>query len=201
MQQGHPSDSNGTLASRAVGTGDRPWAESAATNLGVHDVSGLDANELALARVADELTHRFMAGEAVDLDQFLANHPELPEEVRTLLPLMRELAAAQKNGGDEASPPAIGSLDEEGRRVFGDYRIVREIGRGGMGLVYEAIQLPLGAQSRAQSAAAGRGSRSQSAPTLPARGPGRRAPPAPPHRAGLRRGGGGGRAVLRDAIH
>ena len=42
------------------------------------------------------------------------------------------------------APPLADDRDHEGRRVVGDFRIVREIGRGGMGIVYEAEQAALG---------------------------------------------------------
>ncbi len=38
----------------------------------------------------------------------------------------------------QVSPPLSDDFDSDGRRVLGDFRIVREIGRGGMGIVYEA---------------------------------------------------------------
>src|SRR5205085_304513 len=44
-----------------------------------------------------------------------------------------------------AEPEAATLVQPEGQPVrLGDYRIVREIGRGGMGVVYEAVQLSLG---------------------------------------------------------
>src|SRR5205823_3798812 len=40
--------------------------------------------------------------------------------------------------------PPDGGGDEVAGRPLGDFRLVREIGRGGMGVVYEAVQLSLG---------------------------------------------------------
>jgi serine/threonine protein kinase len=81
------------------------------------------------------------AGRAPDRDEFLAAHPDLrPEleeffaghdEVERLAAPFRE--ATRSEPGDAATE--IGQL--------GDFRLLREIGRGGMGVVYEAEQISL----------------------------------------------------------
>ena len=57
--------------------------------------------------------------------------PHLAAEIRLILARHRVLDLA----ADEPSPPCPERL--------GDFRIVREIGRGGMGMIYEAVQEPL----------------------------------------------------------
>ncbi|HEX5052393.1 MAG TPA: protein kinase [Planctomycetota bacterium] len=64
----------------------------------------------------------------VSHDEFLAQHADLRE---LLEPMVRE-----------AMPAAAGGPAPE--QQLGDYRLVREIGRGGMGIVYEAVQQSLG---------------------------------------------------------
>lgn len=71
-------------------------------------------------------------GECEDL---LARHPDLAELLRPML----EDAARENDGHGDGDVVALAQ-----GRVFGDYKILREVGRGGMGVVFEAEQISLG---------------------------------------------------------
>jgi serine/threonine protein kinase len=97
-----------------------------------------------LAELADAYSQRTVAGEVVDVDELVSAHPEHAEAFRKLLPILQGLAELEpvgtgdvKTTGADGAEPALG-------KVFADFRIVREIGRGGMGVVYEARQDALG---------------------------------------------------------
>ncbi len=86
------------------------------------------------------------AGRAPDRMELLARHPDLAPELaaffagqdqfgRLAAPLRDAVSAVQESTIEE-------KLAEGGR--LGDFHIVREIGRGGMGIVYEAEQISLG---------------------------------------------------------
>jgi serine/threonine-protein kinase len=101
-----------------------------------------EGNESVFDDLVESLTARLQAGERLDVEEIARRHPEHADRLRRLLPALAILA----DFGD-SSPREIVGIDAAspgpGHGVLGDFRIIREVGRGGMGVVYEAQQLSL----------------------------------------------------------
>src|SRR5262245_26501061 len=96
------------------------------------------SSDQGLALLVEHLTARLQAGEAVDLAACVQEHPQYARELEQLLPALQALARL-----GQSMPAPAPEAPAEGLAELGDFRVVREVGRGGMGVVYEAEQKSL----------------------------------------------------------
>ncbi|HEY8504103.1 MAG TPA: protein kinase [Gemmataceae bacterium] len=103
-----------------------------------------DAEDPRVLRAVQEYLEELEAGRRPDRRALADRFPGLAEAIAPYLDAldMVHAAAPLLNESGNGRPPAR----EEGlpSEPLGDFRIEREIGRGGMGVVYEAVQLSLG---------------------------------------------------------
>src|SRR5438034_5147229 len=95
-----------------------------------------------LNQLADEFAARYRRGERPSLSEYVNRHPELADDIREFFPAMLEMEQVKEDRQEVSEPTASGPLPPLER--LGDFRIIREIGHGGMGVVYEAEQVSLG---------------------------------------------------------
>ena len=98
--------------------------------------------------LAEEFVARYRRGERPVLAEYVEGYPELAEQIRELFPALLMMEKIKPAEGSPVPNPS-GGRSPPGSIAFpieqlGDFRILRELGRGGMGVVYEAIQESLG---------------------------------------------------------
>jgi hypothetical protein len=105
----------------------------------------LSGEEVRVLRAVEEYAAAVRAGRRPQRQEFLARHAEIAGPLAKCLDGLEFVyTAAPELSGADAGRPAPGAEDVQPATPLGDYQIVREIGRGGMGVVYEAVQLSLG---------------------------------------------------------
>ncbi len=85
-----------------------------------------------------EFLQRKRGGDTISIEDFAIEHPELADEIRDLFPTLASLEKARSSQG--TNDPFQTGEDISGGLMLGEYRLLREIGVGGMGIVYEAMQ-------------------------------------------------------------
>lgn len=114
-----------------------------------HPAAEGDDDPRVVAAVREYLS-ALEAGRRPDRRKLLARHPEIAAELSDCLHglALMECAAADIVGVSSAAVAggaiATPDLANATAQPLGDFKLVREIGRGGMGVVYEAVQMSLG---------------------------------------------------------
>lgn len=105
------------------------------------------ADSESFLELVEQLTDRLQAGEVLDSAALAAAYPDYAERLQQFLPALEVLAEIGRSASASRPNPLLAadplSSPHAMDGTLGDYRIRREIGRGGMGVVYEAEEISL----------------------------------------------------------
>ena len=93
-----------------------------------------DNGSTSLETVLDRYLQELSEGRQPDQEEYLRRYPQLAESLRGVFKTLDFVEATSKS---------LSASKLERGHMLGEYRILREIGRGGMGVVYEAVQTSL----------------------------------------------------------
>lgn len=102
---------------------------------------GDEIDDESLWQIVNEFVERKHRGELPTIEEYCDSHPQLAAQIRDLFPTL-ELVENVQPTKPTGSARILNHLSQ--LESFGDYLVVKEIGCGGMGIVYEAEQKSLG---------------------------------------------------------
>ncbi len=105
--------------------------------------SSSSSRDELLEQLAADFVERHRQGKRPPLSEYTDRYPDLAADIRDLFPALVQIEKLKPSDAtadfERPATPALANLER-----LGDYRILREVGRGGMGVVYEAEQESLG---------------------------------------------------------
>ncbi len=103
-------------------------------------MSSANLDQQALDRIAEEFSESIRRGEKPSIDDYVARYRDPSGQLRSLLNSIAMIEGIKQESGRSGPKIAEHRLSIQ---QLDDFRIVREIGRGGMGVVLEAIDQSL----------------------------------------------------------
>ena len=97
------------------------------------------SNNLSLEDLVEEFLQYCKNGESPDISEFANMYPEHKEELLDILPLLRDL----EDLGYKRNTQYVDIISSVPNLTGSDYQLIRKIGSGGMGIVFEALQMSL----------------------------------------------------------
>jgi serine/threonine protein kinase len=114
-----------------------------------HPASSATQSDPEVAAALEEYLNAVRSGSPPSREEFLDRHPEIAtvlDECIAGLEFIQGAGIQFATGPDSRPSPTLEDTTLPSRARLGDYRILREVGRGSMGVVYEAEQISLGRQ-------------------------------------------------------
>lgn len=95
-------------------------------------MSGSDS-KISIDQIADSFAERLERGERPSIAEYKKRYPDLADRIDAVFPALLLLENIDSRPQDRTP-----FIDDSIPHIVGDYQIIQEIGRGGMGIVFEA---------------------------------------------------------------